>query len=91
MSKLPTHVTVLGAEFTVSQEKIGEGIWGECDMQKRILRIDPDQPDPMSTLFHEVTHAAFAISGWAKELGEEREEALTQMLEHALGPFFRVP
>lgn len=56
---------------------------GLCDEEERTIYIRPTCPDPISTVIHEVLHAAFP--DMSEDAVCEAEEALTGALELITG------
>ena len=84
-SKLPRFVRIGGETFTIRVEPMDD--WGKCQWDKRLITIAPAALANIavlrSTLFHEMTHAAFMVSGlaWAEKFDEE---PIVRALEHLL-------
>lgn len=83
-SSLPSVVTIFGKDFKVSITAL-KGLLGDCDTDSKVIRIHQNQTknDALNTLFHEMLHAAFGISGIREILKEDQEEAIVRMIEHA--------
>lgn len=90
----PALVTVLGETFKIkykpmiSKSDTGEGDYGQMVFDERVIYIDDQLKGRHleSTLFHEMIHAALAVSGHTFLLSEKEEESLVRALEHALMP-----
>lgn len=82
---LPKEVVVLGQAFKIRLMPAVDDD-GSCDGPRRLIQVseEQDQEAADSTLLHEIIHAALFVSGHAETLGNEREEGLVLVLEHAL-------
>lgn len=87
--KTPNFVIIKGEKWRISWRKklIGEKneeLWGDCDYEKRIIRLSKAQPDNMklSTLIHELTHAGL------HELHVDISSDLNEVICDGLGYIF---
>jgi hypothetical protein len=86
-SKVPRSVRIGGENFSIRVEAMDD--WGCCKWDKRRITISTQalvsRSALRSTLFHEMTHAAFMISGlsWAEKYDEE---PIVRSIEHILLP-----
>jgi len=81
-------VDVLGCPYRVKFCKMPKGTYGDCDTDKKVIRINKRHKGQSGTLVHEVIHAALYESGLAfilhSALPEGTEEALVRAVEHGL-------
>ncbi len=77
------EIYVLGEEYRiVFDDTIVEH--GDCNPEKKIIKINPDSEDVQSTIFHEILHAILYQSGQHYNLGDETAEGVVRALEHGL-------
>ena len=79
-------VNVLGTPYTVKAAKLPRGLYGDCDPEKKIIRIDPRKGQFNETLVNEVIHAALFESGLVHILHQYDglEESIVRAIEHGL-------
>lgn len=78
-------VNILGTEYTVKICKMGKRDYGDCDCEKKIIRLNRDKDEKAESLVHEVIHAALYESGLVHLLHPEGlEEAIVRAVEHGL-------
>ncbi len=79
---------VLGFEITLKGTQ-GSDEAGAANFDKREVYIDTTFPldEQVSTLFHELIHIAFAISGLEHILKDDLDECVVRCLEYSLLPF----
>lgn len=84
---LPGSLVISGHDFEVELAHM-EDRYGDCDVTKRKIRIDPTEPldRQWETLFHETIHAVLGLSGYSELLKDDLEEALVVLLQHQLWP-----
>lgn len=90
-SELPSSVSILGRELKVTVTNL-KGLHGDFSLDKSLIRIHQSVPveSAKDTLFHEMIHAALAISGHNEMLTEGQEEAIVRMMEHAFSGYFDI-
>lgn len=78
-------LNVLGAEYTVKIERMSKSTYGDCDTDKKVIRLNNRKELSAETLLHEVLHAALHESGVGFLLHQEGlEEAVVRAIEHGL-------
>ena len=79
-------INILGAEYTVEVKKMKKGLFGDCDLDKKVIRINSQKGIPAETLIHEVIHASLCESGvgFIIRHTEGLEEAIVRAIEHGL-------
>ena len=85
---------VLGSEIKITQESESDmpDNMGEFLADESRIKISSklDYNAACETLFHEMMHAAFFISGQNELLKPSHEEAIVRMLEKAMIPFIKL-
>ena len=82
---MTAKINVFGVDYSIRFKKMGKHLYGDCDTDKKIIRINDRKEDFASTLVHEVIHAALAESGIHHMLvADGMEEALVRAIEHGL-------
>ena len=85
---MKAHINIAGQKLSLEWEA-GDNYGSYYHDEKRIT-LDPtlkDNPSEMlTTLFHEMTHAALKISGVAFGLEDKQEEQIVRCLEQILLP-----
>jgi hypothetical protein len=77
-------------EFEIQYlKKVREGIEGEIVFAERVIRVE-NNDQWFETLFHEMNHAAFHVSGKNKGMSARKEEAVVTMLEQLLAPHLKL-
>ena len=78
---------ILGIEIAVVLSPMDDN-HGDYNGDKKQIRIDPDQQeeDKLTSLWHEMVHALFDITGHAYGLADSHEEALVRAMENMM-PF----
>ena len=86
-------VNILGADYTVRAEKLKKNLFGDCDTDKKLIRVNTDKGEPAETLIHEVIHAALHESGVVHIINhtEGLEEAIVRAVEHGLRTAEMIP
>lgn len=87
--KVPVQIIVLGKKVRVEYvSELPEGNSGELVCGERLIRISKSrhktEREVFSTLYHELTHLAFELTGHSAEWTDAQEEPLTYALESAL-------
>ena len=87
--KLLKDIKVLGSAIKVTRESDMSDMMGEFIADESKIKISSklEYNVACETLFHEVIHAAFFVSGQSELLKDSHEEAIIRMLEKALMPF----
>lgn len=80
------NVDVLGRSYKVKVKKLSKELYGDCDTDKAVLRLNSRHGDLATTLVHETIHAALFESGLKHILDnhEGLEEAIVRAIEHGL-------
>lgn len=72
--------------------KDGVDVYGETLVDDLLIKISKsanrNQQDLMDTLYHELQHVAFQMTGHAQTMKEEQEEALAYALQYQLARLF---
>jgi len=86
-------VNILGADYTVKVGKLKKGLFGDCDTDKKLIRVNDEKGEPAETLIHEVIHAALHESGVVHIINhtEGLEEAIVRAVEHGLRTAEMIP
>ncbi len=73
-------------------DKEGNHLYGETIVDDLIIRVSKTMcksaQDIFETVFHELDHVAFQLSGLAHVLGEEKEEAVAHARQYTLAKLF---
>ena len=79
-------VNILGTDYTVKLCKMGRRDYGDCDCDKKIIRLNRDKDQKAESFLHEVLHAALYESGVVHQLNatEGLEENIVRAVEHGL-------
>jgi hypothetical protein len=86
-------VDILGREYKVKVTKMPKHTFGDCDVDKAVIRLNSRHGDLAVTLVHEVIHAALFESGIKHLLDhhEGLEEAIVRAIEHGLTTAALIP
>lgn len=78
-------MNILGLNISVKLKNL-KSVFGEFKGDSRCIEIDKSQSidEQVSTLFHEMIHAALFVSGHSEMLKLKHEEAIIRALEHGL-------
>lgn len=79
-------VTVLGATYTIVDERLDPDLYGECKPGAKVISInrDANRKQKAETIFHEVLHAILYETGLNHILEDGHEEAIVRAMEHGL-------
>lgn len=79
-------VNILGTDYTVKIVKMGKDDYGDCDTDKKVIRLNRRKDQKAESLVHEVIHGALHESGLTNVLHttEGLEEAIVRAVEHGL-------
>jgi hypothetical protein len=90
MRRRPQSIMIGDTEFEIQYlKKVREGIEGEIVFAERVIRVE-NNDQWFETLFHEMNHAAFHVSGKNKGMSARKEEAVVTMLEQLLAPHLKL-
>ena len=80
------NVDILGTTYKVKLCKLGKRLYGDCNTDTKVIRINRTMGDPGQTLVHEVIHASLFEAGIIHILYQQDglEEALVRAIEHGL-------
>ena len=93
--RVPVRLPVAGFAIRIEYvEKIldedGQSIWGETVCGANLIRVSTSKPTDESqvwaTLYHELNHVAWDISGINNVVDDKIEEALAHSVDNLLGP-----
>lgn len=86
----PKKIKIGDVEYRIEYpRKVRDGILGEIHFADQLIRVE-DNAQWFATLFHEMVHAAFHISGRNKKLSIRQEEAIVLALEELLAPLLKL-
>lgn len=94
----PKAVSVMGIPYRIEyapelRDDKGEELFADTDGPGRLIRVSNKQNDTADkfegTLFHELVHAVFHVTGISEILGDKKEEAVVLALEHGLAPLYK--
>lgn len=79
-------VNILGVDYTVKITKMGKDSYGDCDSDKKVIRLNSKKDQKAESLIHEVIHAALYESGVVHIIHQTEglEEAIVRAIEHGL-------
>jgi len=79
-------VNILGVEYEVKVKKMPRDVYGECDTDKKVIKINSRRDGKAESLVHEVIHGALYEAGLVHILNntEGLEEAIVRAAEHGL-------
>lgn len=91
--KVPVQVTVGGKKVKIQYVDALEGnCSGELEVGSGLVRISKsrheDEKAVFTTLFHELIHFAFEVTGHSAEWTDQQEEPLVYALENMLAELF---
>lgn len=63
--KIPSKIKLLGRQYTVSKERLPDGILGQTDQESRKISLSEtlDAAHAFETFIHELTHVAMLETG----------------------------
>ena len=87
-------INIAGIPFKIKlvrnlKDDDGSDLYGLCDVDARVISIDAalkGKPEFNHTLFQEVNHAIWKLTGWSEKFNHSTEEGLNRALDHFLWP-----
>lgn len=90
---IPVGDRVIKVKYVKSlQDAEGHWCYGETEVDSLLIRISKtmcrNEQDVMDTLFHELGHVTFQLTGHGQTLSEGQEEAIVYALQYTLARLF---
>lgn len=92
MRILPKTLLIFGDVYRVIKIRIKGGIAGDCDSEKKIIKICPKQTQKqkLHTLLHEMNHAVIFRTGIFQAVDEKVIETISENIATAILENFKL-